>query len=106
MKWLYNPDLFILCRCSKTPKFPLCHAQINNDPIFKFRSLSVLNAEIILSKCHAAVWSLAIPVVSCLPVLCVLLWILKWTLLFLTHLVRFSISLQVLFQVDENNETL
>lgn len=77
MKGLYNPDLFILCRSSKKPKFPLCHAQINNDPIFKFRSISVLNAESILSKRHAAVWSLAIPVVSCLPVFCVLLWILQ-----------------------------
>lgn len=77
MKRLYNPDLFILCRFSKNLKFPFCHAQINNDPIFKFRSISVLNAESILSKCHAAVWSFAIPVVSFLPVFCVLLWILQ-----------------------------
>lgn len=77
MKGHYYPDLFIHCWSSRKPKFPLCHAQINNDPIFKFRSISVLNAESILSKCHAAVWSLAIPVVSCLPVFCVLQWILQ-----------------------------
>lgn len=77
MKGLYNPDLSIHGRSSRKQKFLLCHAQINSDPIFKFRSISVLNAESILSKCHAAAWSLAIPVVSCLPVFCVLLWILQ-----------------------------
>lgn len=73
----FTIQMFILFRSSKKPKFPLCSAQINNDPIFKFHSISMLNAESILSKCHAAVWSLAIPVVSCLPVFCVLLLILQ-----------------------------